>query len=168
MSTTKSVFKIPPEGLPSFTSDAGVTTGQGRIEHRLFKRDQSWCYEAIWAICGRRVRVMVTRNSHDAQSFMKAQVFNDDATEWKFLCEIPFGPTANCFGARWTADVTDQSRFEQDADAVLEKACRILNPFYANRVAEAEAAQGTKKVLHVQLISRITFSDGTTSDHVVR
>ena len=173
-------FKIPPEGLPSFTDAQGVTTGQGRLGHRLFKRDQSWCYEAIWALCGRKIRVMVTRNAYDQQSFCKAQSFDEVSSEWKFLCEVPFEKARHCYGVNWTNAEADQSRFEQDADDVIEKVCRILNPFYASIVGAPcdGAAQATPGALElkglvapyvtkVELIARIYFSDGSIVDREV-
>lgn len=169
-------FKIPPEGLPSFTDAQGVTTGQGRLEHRLFKRDQSWCYEAIWALCGRKIRVMVTRNAYDQQSFCKAQSFDEVSSEWKFLCEVPFEKARHCYGVNWTNAEADQSRFEQDADDVIEKACRILNPFYASIVEAKETPQVPAAwstpvpgsyVTKVELIARIYFSDGSIVDREV-
>jgi hypothetical protein len=158
-------MKIPAEGLPSFTDASGVTTGQGRMEHRLFKRDQSWCYEAIWALCGRKLRVMVTRNAYDNQSFCKIQAFDDTTTEWKFLCDVPFSKALHCYGVNWTNDEADQFRFEQDADLVLEKACRILNPFYAKSVADEEPERADPPapgayVTKVVLFARVHFSDG--------
>jgi hypothetical protein len=174
-------MKIPAEGLPAFTDSNGVTTGQGRMEHRLFKRDQSWCYEAIWALCGRKLRVMVTRNAYDNQSFCKVQAFDDATTEWKFLCDLPFEKARHCYGVNWTNTEADQFRFEQDADDVIEKACRILNPFYADAV-EKPAVQPTGEAVspspdllraigsnvgikRVDIIARVTFTDGTWGDY---
>lgn len=163
-------FKIPATGLPSFTDANNVTTGQGRVEHRLFKRDQSWCYEAIWALCGRKLRVMVTRNAYDNQSFCKIQTFDEAATEWKFLCDIPFSKELACYEVSWaTDDQPDQTLFEIDGDLVLEKACRILNPYYADAVV-AQPDPGTNQptyVTKVELIARVFFSDGTVVDRAV-
>jgi len=163
------VFKIPPDDLPSFTDPQGVTTGQGRVEHRLFKRDQSWCYEAMWALCGHKLRVMVTRNAYDQQSFCKVQSFDLQALEWKFLCDLPFNKDLACFKVSWTAEQPDQTLFEIDADIVIEKACRILNPFYAAVTGPPEDV-GAPKAAHItkiELVARVYFSDGTTVDRPV-
>ena len=165
-------LNIPAEGLPSFTDANNVTTGQGRMEHRIFKRDQSWCYEAIWALCGRKLRAMVTRNAYDNQSFCKVQSFHEDTMEWKFLCDIPFGKGLACYKVSWATDITpDTSFFEADADLVLEKACRILNPFYAQVAEAAEKSSETRAqaayITKIELIARVSFSDGTSVDRPV-
>ena len=166
------VFKIPAEGLPSFTDSNNVTTGQGRISQRLFHANQSWCYEAIWALCGRKIRIMVTRNAYDNQSFCKAQAYDEAALEWKFLCDVNFDSNRHCFKVTYVQPSADIWLFEQDADDVLEKACRILNPFYA-QVAAAEEGEAKSRpsqapyVTKVELITRIYFSDGAVIDRPV-
>ena len=172
----KPVFKIPAAGLPAFTDTNNVTTGQGRLEHQMFHRDQSWCYEAIWALCGRKIRVMVTRNAYDAQSFCKVQTYGEDPGTWNYLCDLPFNKDRHCYKVNYTSEIVDQPLFEQDADDVLEKACRILNPFYAKIVEGAEASDLGKtpaptvppaQITKIELIARIYFSDGVVVDRPV-
>ena len=177
---TAPTLKIPPEGLPAFTDPRGVTMGQGRLSHQLFQRDQSWCYEAHWALCGRKLRVMVTRNAYDQQSFCKVLALDEDTTAWNFLVDLPFNAQRNCFKISYVNEGVDKdlkkfNLFVMDADDILEKACRILNPFYANQVESVPKAEGhaapnelTAKitpalgafVTKVTLEAAIYFSDG--------
>ena len=96
------------------------------IQPRVWNAGQSWHYQGVWLVCGRKVRIDIRRNAYDMQSHLRAEVFDPVANNWNELCSQPI-EVAACKAISY---VDKQEKvmlpFRLDAKALLDEAAVIL------------------------------------------
>ena len=59
------------------------------ISERFYNESQSWHYERILNVDGRKYKVYIRRNAYDSHSYLHGYCFDINTTSWQLLVEQP-------------------------------------------------------------------------------
>lgn len=100
---------------------------------RVWKASQSWFYEATYKMFlgdkTYKVKVRIRRNTYDAQSYAKVEVWSDLLLSWNLVKTLPMTPDLTSYAiSHIDMDVkpyqffADEHRLLSIAEAILEEA----------------------------------------------
>lgn len=83
-----------------------------------------WCFDALWDIGGRRVKVSIRIDSYDMQSHAHAEIFDPSANRWNRVADIPY-PKMASLGKAY-AKVVPSAQFALDEATLLDEVRALL------------------------------------------
>lgn len=95
------------------------------ISEQFYNESQSWHYQRVLNVDGRKYKIYIRRNAYDCQSYLHGYCFDTNTTSWQRLVELPIYNAA-CESVSYVQKSVDKSLFEKDADSVLTQLQQIV------------------------------------------
>lgn len=103
-----------------------LTTKQ--FSSTVWNANQSWNYESLHKIgenAEHTVRISIRVNSHEFQSFVKAEIYSPETKQWNEIASMPF-PKGRYLNVSYINENCKENVFWFDRDQLLEKVVGIL------------------------------------------
>src|SRR5262245_23806588 len=97
-----------------------------KISQRFYLQNQSWNFERIVELEGRKVKVEIRRNAYDDQSYLRGFVLDPVHLCWNTLVNLPISG-ACCRAASYGRKDEPIAPFERDAAGILAELKKILS-----------------------------------------
>lgn len=88
------------------------------------RQNGRWCYEALWDLDGRRVKVSIRVDSYDMQSHARAEIFDPSANHWNPVASIPY-PQMASLGKAYAKEAP-AAEFDRDEKTLLTEVRSLL------------------------------------------
>jgi len=95
-----------------------------KLHTEVSKGSQSWNYERLLDHKGKRLKVLIKRDSYDNQSYAKMYIHKDD--QWNLLTGIPYANMSSLSISYVDSNITDKD-FVNDYLTLVNKSKLILD-----------------------------------------